>query len=248
MHDQDFFETYGKHVSGYVKTPLAMVDRSFRIRAVNAAFERAALRGHRELVGVHLFDAFPDNPDDPEADGNDRVAASFDTVLRTNAPDSMRVQRYDIPDPTNDGEFIPRVWIPKNSPVANGSGTVGILQQVVEVSDVSHAVLELAHAIETATEIGAELSSRHLTHTLAAFTAALPRDRSQTRALAEENEQLRRALETRDVIGQAKGVLMERFGTDAERAFEVLVKLSQDSNTRVPDVARRVVEGDQATR
>jgi AmiR/NasT family two-component response regulator len=53
---------------------------------------------------------------------------------------------------------------------------------------------------------------------------------------------LRRALETRDTIGQAKGILMERFNTDAKRAFEILVKLSQESNTRVADLAHKLVD------
>ena len=244
MQDQEFFEVYGKHVSGHVKTPLVMVDGTYRIRAVNCAFERASLRTRRDLLGEHLFDAFPDNPDDPHADGNARVAASFDTVLTTNAPELMRVQRYDIRDEGSDGAFIPKVWIPKNLPVVDHGRTVGVLQQVIEVTDISHAVLELARAIESATGADSDVSAAKLTHTLAAFTAALPRDVAETRALAEENEHLRRALETRDVIGQAKGVLMERFGTDAERAFEILVKLSQDSNTRVADVARRLIEAD----
>jgi AmiR/NasT family two-component response regulator len=77
---------------------------------------------------------------------------------------------------------------------------------------------------------------------LAAFTDALPRDRGHRKALLDENEQLRRALETRDTIGQAKGILMERFNTDATRAFEILVKLSQGSNTRVADLAHKLVK------
>ena len=54
--------------------------------------------------------------------------------------------------------------------------------------------------------------------------------------------QLWSAVASRDTIGQAKGMLMERFHLDAERAFAMLVKLSQTSNTRVADVAARIVE------
>ncbi|WP_133412058.1 GAF and ANTAR domain-containing protein [Vallicoccus soli] len=59
---------------------------------------------------------------------------------------------------------------------------------------------------------------------------------------ARTNEQLHRALETRGLIGQAQGLLMERFGIDAGRAFDVLNRVSQDSNTRLVDVALRLVE------
>jgi GAF domain-containing protein len=55
-------------------------------------------------------------------------------------------------------------------------------------------------------------------------------------------EQLESALSTRDRIGQAKGIIMERFGVDDVQAFEMLRKLSQDGNTRLTDVAQRVIE------
>jgi transcriptional regulator with GAF, ATPase, and Fis domain len=58
----------------------------------------------------------------------------------------------------------------------------------------------------------------------------------------QAQEQLHRAVASRDLIGQAKGVIMERYHVDAVRAFEMLTTLSQDSNTKLVDVARRVVE------
>lgn len=51
-------------------------------------------------------------------------------------------------------------------------------------------------------------------------------------ALLAEIEQLRCAIESRDTIGQAKGILMERFGINATAAFKLLAKVSQDTNTR----------------
>jgi GAF domain-containing protein len=45
------------------------------------------------------------------------------------------------------------------------------------------------------------------------------------------------ALVNRDVIGQAKGILMERFKITAEQAFDVLAKVSQDTNRKVYAVA-----------
>jgi GAF domain-containing protein len=58
---------------------------------------------------------------------------------------------------------------------------------------------------------------------------------------SRRGEQLESALTTRDVIGQAKGIIMERFKVDAVQAFEMLRKLSQTSNTRLVEVAERVV-------
>lgn len=59
---------------------------------------------------------------------------------------------------------------------------------------------------------------------------------------SREGEELQSALSTRDRIGQAKGIIMERFGVDDIRAFEMLRRLSQDSNTKLIDVAARVIE------
>jgi GAF domain-containing protein len=59
---------------------------------------------------------------------------------------------------------------------------------------------------------------------------------------SRHGEQLQSALSTRDRIGQAKGIIMERFGVDDVRAFEMLRRLSQDSNTRLIDIAQRVVD------
>ncbi|MBF4621903.1 ANTAR domain-containing protein [Clavibacter sp. VKM Ac-2542] len=49
-------------------------------------------------------------------------------------------------------------------------------------------------------------------------------------------------LASRSVIGQAQGILMERFSLDADRAFQVLRRYSQDGNVKLVEVARRVVE------
>ena len=59
---------------------------------------------------------------------------------------------------------------------------------------------------------------------------------------SRHGEQLQAALNTRDTIGQAKGVIMERFNVDAVRAFEMLRELSQTTNTRLIDIAQRVID------
>lgn len=57
------------------------------------------------------------------------------------------------------------------------------------------------------------------------------------------DQEFRTALASRDIIGQAKGMVMERFTIDASQAFELLKRLSQTSNTPVVEVARQLVEG-----
>jgi len=61
--------------------------------------------------------------------------------------------------------------------------------------------------------------------------------------LAYQNEaQLQTALMTRDRIGQAKGMIMERYGVDDVQAFHMLRRLSQESNTKLADIADKVIE------
>ncbi|MDF0531734.1 GAF and ANTAR domain-containing protein [Tsukamurella sp. 8F] len=60
--------------------------------------------------------------------------------------------------------------------------------------------------------------------------------------------QFRSALASRDIIGQAKGMLMERFDVDAVRAFELLTQLSSERNTRLVEIAELVVEKGSAQR
>ncbi len=48
---------------------------------------------------------------------------------------------------------------------------------------------------------------------------------------------LRKAIESRDVIGQAKGIIMARRGVSAEAAFDVLRRTSQNLNVKLAEVA-----------
>jgi ANTAR domain len=64
-------------------------------------------------------------------------------------------------------------------------------------------------------------------------------------AFADENANLQRALDTRVVIEQAKGVLAERFGLEVHEAFQVLRRAARSNRMRLHDLATRVVESRQ---
>lgn len=59
--------------------------------------------------------------------------------------------------------------------------------------------------------------------------------------LRENIADLQSALASRDVIGQAKGILMERTGVGADAAFQELVRASQHRNERLALVAAHLV-------
>jgi hypothetical protein len=63
-----------------------------------------------------------------------------------------------------------------------------------------------------------------------------------TEAAQLRETQFQTALDSRDVIGQAKGILMERRGLPADQAFDVLRRASQDLNVKLRDVAATLAE------
>ena len=87
--------------------------------------------------------------------------------------------------------------------------------------------------------------------TLYARTALDDRSRSLVGALAAQATVallgaqriagLAQAVQSRDVIGQAKGILIERDGLDGDEAFSRLVGASQSANLKLVEVARRLV-------
>ena len=53
---------------------------------------------------------------------------------------------------------------------------------------------------------------------------------------------LRKAIDSRDVIGQAKGIIMVRRGVSADEAFDVLRRTSQDLNVKLAELARTLAD------
>src|SRR6187549_2361874 len=92
----------------------------FTMVAATEARLRATHTTREQTLGRGLFEVFPDNPDDSEATGTSNLRASLERVLRTGAPDTMAVQKYDIRRP--DGSFEAKYWSPKNIPVLAPSG------------------------------------------------------------------------------------------------------------------------------
>ena len=130
------------------------------------AYLQATETKREVIIGKHIFEAFPDNPDLPDGDdGVQNINASLQTVLRTKKPDYMRVQRYDVPDINNPGKFIPRYWDPSHTPVLDENGEISyIIQLANNVTDkilAEHALvksqLEQVETMEQMKALNAEL-------------------------------------------------------------------------------------------
>lgn len=107
------------------------------IVAANRAYLRATMTRREDLLGRNIFDAFPDNPDDPAATGVAHLRASLDRVLSNRRRDAMPIQRYDIRRPGSEGAaFEERYWSPLNTPVLGDDGQVlYVIHSVEDVTD-----------------------------------------------------------------------------------------------------------------
>lgn len=99
-----------------IMSPLAVVDRHLRLAVVNDAYCAAGGRTRTELLGAVLFDAFPEDPNDPEDTGPADLRQSLLRVLSSGAPETMPLQRYDVQE-VIDGPFVQRYWSITTSPV-----------------------------------------------------------------------------------------------------------------------------------
>ncbi|MFC3713337.1 PAS domain-containing protein [Sphingoaurantiacus capsulatus] len=106
----------------------------FTIMEVNDAYLAATMTTRESIVGRGVFEAFPDNPDDPTIEGVSTLRASLERVLATRQPDTLPDLKYDIAKPT--GGFEERYWSPVNTAVLDDHGEVeAIIHNANDVTD-----------------------------------------------------------------------------------------------------------------
>jgi PAS domain-containing protein len=116
--------------------PVLLLTPEFDIAEMNLAYLQVAGRTREELLGRNVFEAFPDNPWDPEASGVRNLDESLRRVLASGEPDALAFQQYDVEVPGNPGVFAQRFWCPVNAPVFGPDGRVVLIVQCVEeISD-----------------------------------------------------------------------------------------------------------------
>ena len=125
------------HLFESVPNLYLVLSPQLEIVAVSEAYLRATVTQRKAIVGRRLFEVFPDNPDDPAASGVGNLRASLQRVLQTRMPDTMAVQKYDIPRPDREGGgFEVRYWSPLNTPMIGADGQVEyIIHRVEDVTE-----------------------------------------------------------------------------------------------------------------
>lgn len=145
--------------------PCVLLDSGWVIRAVNAAYLTLTGRSRETLVGRPLFEAFPDA--EPSRTASENVRRVLDRAVRTGRVAVLGAQRYDISAREGCGDLQMRYWTTTAVPIADASGEVGAVLQLV------HDVTGLAQNAQ------------------AAAAAGQPRVRDLFRAAVEVTEQLR---------------------------------------------------------
>jgi signal transduction histidine kinase/ActR/RegA family two-component response regulator len=128
-----------------------VLDPQLRIMAASDAYLNATMVKRENVLGRHIFDVFPDNPDEPQATGTTNLRASLQRVLDRRAPDTMVVQKYDVTRPAEaGGGFETRYWSPRNHPILDAGGQLAYILH--EVEDVTQFVALREHGDHTQRE------------------------------------------------------------------------------------------------
>lgn len=155
MHSFDFSKIFDYTPGVYL---VILPDSpKFTIIAANKARLDATMTTN-DQIGKGLFEMFPDNPDDPNATGEKNLRQSLEQVIENLKPNTMAVQKYDIPKPVSEGGgFEEKYWSPVNSPVLDENGK--LLYIIHQVQDVTEFV-QLKQKDQEQSKIAVELESK----------------------------------------------------------------------------------------
>ncbi|HSO38909.1 MAG TPA: PAS domain-containing protein, partial [Labilithrix sp.] len=125
------------HVFRLSPNAYMILDRDLRYVAANEAYLRVTASRLEDLLGTHVFDAFPHDEGDPDAAPVQLLRASFARVLETGQTDAVALIPYRVPL-ERDGQLVveERYWSATHTPLLDESGKVfAILQHTVDVTE-----------------------------------------------------------------------------------------------------------------
>lgn len=144
---------------GLSPNPYMVLDLDFTIVEANEAYLAVTGRRREEILGRHLFDAFPGNPDDPDDCSEAQLRHSLEHVRKSQQPHHLALIRYAIAHSTPRGlVFEERFWSATHVPVCDEKGDlISILQHTVDVTELQSlkkAMRAFDHARVEALELG----------------------------------------------------------------------------------------------
>jgi len=117
--------------------PYLVMAPNLTIIGASGAYLRAVRRSEEDIVGRYVFEAFPENPNDPAATDISEVKGSLLRALAKGEPDTTAFVRYAVPVSTPEGiKFEERYWSTVHTPVLNDEGeAILVIQNPVDVTD-----------------------------------------------------------------------------------------------------------------
>ncbi|WP_189697919.1 PP2C family protein-serine/threonine phosphatase [Streptomyces chromofuscus] len=120
-------------------SPYLVLDTDLVIRYVNSAYLQSTGRSEDQLIDRYFFDVLPENPGSPRGTQRE-LKASLRRVMDTGQPDTLVLQRYDLPAPDHPGEFEERWWSKIHTPLLGPDGEVKwIVQRAEDVTTFVHS-------------------------------------------------------------------------------------------------------------
>lgn len=122
--------------------PYLLLDDNLIIVGASDAYLALTDRLREDIVGRHILEAFPENPEAAGTVEQGPLEVSLRHALATGKPHEMAVIQYDIPQPG--GGFSQRFWTPVHTPVIGDDGRVRYIIQ--NPMDVTESVLQAREA------------------------------------------------------------------------------------------------------
>lgn len=229
-------------------------------RGVATAFARLAVLGQRAdhagyladvagifgaaLTPVAAVSVVVGRPSAPRVVGSDGQLAQRMDALQ------MRVDAGPCQTAWDTGQVVvspkladDRRW-PDLAELAAGEEITSVLAVPVFIDDEPVGVLN-GYATEQDAFADLDIETAEM---LASAVGAVINQVTERDRLTQTSHQMEEALRSRAVIDQAKGIIVARYGCDPEQAFQRLVRVSRNSNVKLREVARLLVDQAQSRR
>jgi PAS domain S-box-containing protein len=117
--------------------PYLVMAPDLTIIGASGAYLRSVQRTEEDIVGRYVFEAFPEDPDNPDATDISEVKGSLLRALAKGEPDTTAFVRYAVPVDTLDGKkFEERYWSTVHTPVLGADGKpLFVVQNPVDVTE-----------------------------------------------------------------------------------------------------------------
>lgn len=171
-----------------------VLSTDLKIVGASDAYLAATMTVRSEILGHHIFEVFPDNPEEIGATGVRNLRTSLERVLRDKRPDAMAVQKYDVRKPQSaGGQFEERYWSPLNAPVLDEHGEVRyIVHRVEDVTEFIRLSRERQEGLAINQELRGQVErfEAEVVQRAAEVQTANRRIETANRDLAEQRERL----------------------------------------------------------